>query len=68
MGAGVRIWMNGWVLEQARRECWDRERWRLYSHGHPLGKFLEGARRQSYRDTVNDNTVCDDLKIQKEKI
>ena len=25
------------VLEQARRECWDRERWRLVCRGHPLG-------------------------------
>ncbi len=24
-------------LERARRECIDRERWRSFSHGHPLG-------------------------------
>ncbi len=23
-------------LEQARRECQDRERWKLFCHGHPL--------------------------------
>ncbi len=26
------------VLEQARRECDDRERWRLLCYGHPLGR------------------------------
>ncbi len=25
------------VFEEARRECWDRERKRLFCHGHPLG-------------------------------
>ncbi len=25
------------ILEQARRECWDRERWRLFCCGQPLG-------------------------------
>ncbi len=24
-------------LEQARRECLDKERWRLFCHGHPVG-------------------------------
>ncbi len=24
-------------LDQARRECLDRERWRLFCRGHPLG-------------------------------
>ncbi len=24
-------------LEQARRECQDRERWKLFCRGHPLG-------------------------------
>ncbi len=23
-------------LEQSRRECQDRERWKLFCHGHPL--------------------------------
>ncbi len=25
------------VLEEARRECWDRERWRNICRGHPMG-------------------------------
>ncbi len=41
--------INGRVLKQARRECWDRERWRLFCRGHPEGMFLEGVRHQSYR-------------------
>ena len=24
-------------IEQGRKECMDRERWRLYYHAHPLG-------------------------------
>ncbi len=28
---------RGGGLEQARRECLDRERWRLFCCGHPLG-------------------------------
>ncbi len=24
-------------LEQAKRECLDREKWRLFCHGYPLG-------------------------------
>ncbi len=28
---------RGGRLDQARRECLDRERWRLFCHGHPLG-------------------------------
>ena len=24
-------------IELARKECLDRERWRLFCHGHPLG-------------------------------
>ncbi len=35
---------RGGSLEQARRECLDKERWRLFCHGHP-----EGARGQRYR-------------------
>ncbi len=36
---------DGWGgLEQARRECLDRERWRLFYLGHPLG----GARHQRH--------------------
>ena len=31
----------------ARRDCEDRERWRLFYHGHPLWEiFLEGMRLQ----------------------
>ncbi len=32
-------------LEQARRECQDRERWKLFCHGHPL----VGAPRSRHR-------------------
>ena len=31
---GVR---GGGGLERARRECMDRERWRFFCRGHPLG-------------------------------
>ncbi len=35
------------MLEEARRECWNRERWRPFCHGHPpLGTLPEGARRR----------------------
>ncbi len=27
---------RGGGLDQARRECLNRERWRLFCHGHPL--------------------------------
>ncbi len=41
--------VRGHVLEWARRECMDRERWRSVCHGHPLGgHFQEGARHWSY--------------------
>ncbi len=37
-----RTWERGingrGLLEQARRECWDRDRWRLLCCGHPLGE------------------------------
>ncbi len=36
------------VLEQAKRECWDRERWRLLPWSSPKGMFPKGARHQSY--------------------
>ncbi len=26
------------VLEQARRECWDREGWKLFCRGHHMGE------------------------------
>ncbi len=29
--------VRGNVLEWARRECMDRDRWRSVCHGHPLG-------------------------------
>ncbi len=35
---------RGGGLDQARRECLNREKWRLFCHGHLLG-----ARRQSYK-------------------
>ncbi len=40
------------VLEQARRECWVRERWRLLLWPPLKGMFLEGVRCQSYRSVV----------------
>ncbi len=36
--------VRGNGLEQARSECTDRERWRSFCRGHPLGD----VRRQSY--------------------
>ncbi len=36
-------------LDQVRRECLNRKRWRLLPWPPPWGTFLEGARRQSYR-------------------
>ena len=44
----VREVLPDWVqLDQARRECLDRERWRLFCRGHPLGMFVEEAGHQS---------------------
>ncbi len=41
--------VRGNGLERARRECMDRERWRSFCHGHPLGDVMlpEGTRHQS---------------------
>ncbi len=42
-------------LEQAGRECLDRERWRLFSHGHPFGGRSQkerGARFHKYSITT----------------
>ncbi len=36
-------------LDQAKRECLDRKRWRLFCLFCPWGTLPEGARRQSYR-------------------
>lgn len=30
-------------LDQERRECWNRENWRIFCHGHPLE---ESSRRE----------------------
>ncbi len=38
-------------LEQARRECQDRERWKRFSHGHPL----VGASRSRHQNEQNNN-------------
>ncbi len=44
---------RGGRLDQARRECLDRERWRLFWRGHSLGgRSREGARRHIDRQTV----------------
>ncbi len=32
------------VLDQARKECLDRERWGLFCHGHPLGGHYQRER------------------------
>ncbi len=32
------------VLEEARRECWDRERWRLFCHDHPIRGYFQMER------------------------
>ncbi len=47
---GVKEYMSergatrGGGLDQAKREYLDRERWRLFCHGHPLGTtFPEGV-------------------------
>ncbi len=37
------------VLEEVRRKCWDRERWRLLLWPSPGWTFPEGAKCQSYR-------------------
>ncbi len=37
------------VLEQERRECWDKEMWRLSPVATPKGMFLEELSCQSYR-------------------
>ncbi len=37
---------RGGGLDQARKECLDRERWRLFCRGHTLGGY--SWRRQSY--------------------
>ena len=34
---------RGVGLDQAKRECLDRERWRRFCHGHPLGDITEGS-------------------------
>ncbi len=34
--------VRGNVLDWARRECMDRERWRAICHGHPLGELSWG--------------------------
>ncbi len=47
---------RGGRLDQARRECLDRKRWRLFCRGHTLGgggTFPGGAKRQSYRDRID---------------
>ncbi len=36
-------------LEQAKGECWDRERWKLFCCGHPL----VGAPRSRRRNELN---------------
>ncbi len=36
-------------LEQVRRECQDRERWKLFCHGHPL----VGAPRSRHQNELN---------------
>ncbi len=41
--------VRGNVLEWAKRECMDRERWKSIRRGHPtLGMLLEGVGRWSY--------------------
>lgn len=32
-------------LDQVRRECWNKENWKLFCRGYPLGgEFLEGMK------------------------
>ncbi len=31
-------------LDQARKECVDKERWRLFCHGHPRGRCLQRSK------------------------
>ncbi len=47
----VREWGEGSLrnLEQARRECEDRKRWKLFCRGHPL----VGAPRSRHRNELN---------------
>ncbi len=35
---------RGGKLDQAKRECLDRQRWRLFCRGHPLGECSQRER------------------------
>ncbi len=50
---------RGGRLDQARTECLDGERWRLFCRGHPPGgrSRREQARHQSYRQTDRQISV-----------
>ncbi len=42
-------------LEQARRECQDKERWKLFCRGHPLvGGNIRGRPPVKWRDRVQE--------------
>ena len=46
-----RVADRGGEFEQARKECVDRERWRLFCHDHPLwGHFLREQGIKNYRN------------------
>ena len=47
--------IRGEGLDQARRECLDRERWRLFYFGHTLGEHFQGD--QSIR-TLDRYSKC----------
>ncbi len=44
-------------LEQAKRECMDRERWRSFCRSHPLEDAL-GGREASERQWCTHHTTC----------
>ncbi len=41
-------------LEQARRECQDRERWKLFCCGHPLVGDPRGRHRNELHEIIHD--------------
>ncbi len=41
-------------FEQARRECQDRERWKLFCHGHPLVGAPRGRRQNELNCCIHE--------------
>ncbi len=45
-------------LEQARRECQDRERWKLFCHGHPLVGSSRSRRQNELNQPFYTCAIC----------